>query len=212
MKRKISILLALSMIMATFSFGGVANAEETGFADITTVSMPENMMQNPTNGNVLGNVNVEDGSITKSYNQNSNWNNAYNAFEGYFIEAVKDTVANKAFYSKLAGVVTTNGAGGLAGKTLTPGKNYVLSFLARNAGNTDSVNLNFGLGNVNTWADCVYSSEKGEAGYEVADKDEWTKVAGTITAPSATPYLSIGYPAGTPAGTKVEINLCYNPE
>ena len=211
MKRKISILLALSMIMSTISFG-VANAENADYADVTAVSMPENMITGPNNGNVFGNVNVSDGSITKGFNSSSNWSNTYGAYEGYFIEAVKDTAANAAYYSKLAGIVTTGGAGGLAGKTLTPGEAYAVSFLTRNAGETDNVAVNFGLGNVDTWASCVYPVEKGEAGYSVESKSDWTKVAGTLVAPSANPYLSIGFPAGTPAGTKIEMNLCYLPE
>ena len=171
------------------------------FADYIPGEKPANMMTEPNKGDVFGNINASDSSIAKSYNSNSGWSNTYGGYYGYFIEAVADTVATPAYYSKLSGVVTTNGVGGLAGKSLTPGKAYVLSFLARNAGTTDSATVNFGLGNVNTWASCVYSLENGDAGYTVEDKTEWTKVAGTLIAPSQVPYLSIGFPNGTPAGT-----------
>lgn len=200
------------MLISTIALPNFAGAEASDFADYAPIAMPENMMTGPNKGEVFGNVNAADGSISKSFNNGSGWNDTYGAFEGYFIEAIANTTANAAFYSKLAGIVTTNGAGGLVGKTLVPGKAYVLSFLARNAGTTNSANVNFGLGNTDTWASCVYPVEVGEAGYSVESKGDWTKVAGTLVAPSVTPYLSIGFPGGTPQGTKIEMNLCYQPD
>ena len=61
------------------------------------------------------------------------------------------------------------------------------------------------------WAP-TYTLEKGTEGYEVADKENWTKIAGTFVAPCASPFLSAGFMEGEAAGSKMEINLSYIPE
>ena len=43
-------------------------------------------------------------------------------------------------------------------------------------------------------------------------KEEWTKIAGTFVAPSATPFLSIGFMNGEAVGSSMEFNLAYKPE
>ena len=61
------------------------------------------------------------------------------------------------------------------------------------------------------WAP-TYTLEKGTEGYEVSDKVEWTKIAGTFVAPCVSPFLSIGFMNGEAEGSGMEFNLAYIPE
>ena len=178
--------------------------KEALFVDHIPGEKPANIFDDPTSGNVFGNATSANGSVIKANNEVT--------WKGYFMEAVKDAEVGKVYYSSLAGMSMTNGAGGLLGKTINKDKAYVISFLAKNVGTTDSVNLNIGFGNTATWNSYVNTVEKGSDGFKVADKENWTKVAGTLVAPSDNPYLTIGFPAGEAQGSKIEFNLKYQPE
>ena len=209
MKRKISIVIVLSMIMAILSVPNFASAEIVDFSDYTQVAKPENMMTNPTGGEVFGNTNS---NVTKAYNSNSGWNGTYGTYNSYMFTADEAVVSQGVSFSNVGGFTTTNNAGGLTGQTFQAGKAYVVSFLARNIGTTDSFKLNMGLTNSDGNWSPTYTLEKGTEGYTVSDKGNWTKIAGTIVAPCASPFLSVGFMNGEAAGSKMEINLAYQPD
>ena len=211
MRKFISCVVAAALVTTILVMPATVQAETVSFTYFETPAMPDNLMTNPQAGDVFGNA-TDTAVVAKMYNQSSGWNGPYNAYKGYFVEAAKDTQGGAAFYSNLAGVVTTNGAGGLAGKNIEKDKAYVVSFLARNAGTTNSVKLNVGFGNTSSWADYVNTVENGSGGFTVADKNEWTEITGTLVAPSNNPYLTIGFPAGEKQGSKIELNLSYLPD
>ncbi len=180
------------------------------YVDSIPGEKPENMMTNPQKGEVFGNENSK--TVTKANNEASGWNNTYGAYNSYMFTANDTVVSQGPSYSNVSGFTVTDTAGGLSGKALEKGKAYVVSFLARNMGSTDSFKVNMGLTEAITTWQPTYTIEKGEEGFTVTDKENWTKIAGTIVAPCEKPFLSVGFKNGEAQGSGMEINLAYQPE
>ncbi len=87
----------------------------------------------------------------------------------------------------------------------TAGDRYIFSAWVRNTGNTET-NVIVGISNAYNVPTC-YGENYGSEGMPLPADGKWYEYREILTCPGDRPLLSFGLPAGTKAGSKIEINL-----